>query len=539
MTRRNFLDTCATAAAVLCLTRKGHTMTNTVPFQTRLPVTQLYCEQPQPCSGYLYDFVHVKVRNARGDHFVVPYNFQFGDSFTAAKGRMSRALYTDGPRGIGHTTPYISGAVLPSGDLIFVETSPRGRVSLLALDGSVETLVGYRLKADVIPYNPYDLSIPDALVKDQYEHVGSADIPLNLPTDIQPDPLDPDLFYIADSENNRIALLNRRTRTIRTYAGMSGIEAHIDGPWMSAAFHYPTSLAVLPDRSIYVADQGNHAIRKITREGIVSTVIGAHPLPNGLTRPQESRFNSYTRVQTRAWRVDGPTSHATLLYPLCIRADSHGRLLILEPWFSSIRRYDPVTGTLTTLRDLPGSREWQWLDCDTQGTCGPRDDIFGAHMLSNITRVYGDGSGTQELMPGSNYFPATANQCMSPHYPWMVAVGGGSIWCNGFGTMGVTRIRQKQATDYVDTPADITRYKRGQKLWLRGDDTSPAGISAMPGCNLTYGRFGIDGLLDIPESVLSSPMLCLHWLQTMHAFSGVASEDIRFFLCKHRGIKFA
>lgn len=499
--------------------------------------TSWYCDQPQPWEGYLYDFKHIRVRNQRGDEFVVPYNEQFGDNFFNAAGRMSRAFYCDGPRGIGHTTPYISGAVLPNGDLAFVETSPRGRVGVLGIDGTVTTLCGWRLKPDIIPYNPWDTSIPDLLVRDQYEHVGNADMPLNLPTDIGIDPLDPDLWYIADNENARIALFNRRTRTLRTYAGMPGVEGYVDGPWASALFHYPSSLCVLPDRTMYVTDMGNHCLRKISRDGLVTTVIGVNPLVGGVPRPPDTRFTSYTRVQTRAWRLDGDIATTTLLYPLCVRADSQGRLCILEPWFSSIRRYDPVAGILVTVYDLPGSREWQWLDCDREGSCGPRDDFFVAHKLSNLTRIASDGTRTQELMTGSLYIPAHELQCMAPHYPWMVAVGHASIWCNGFGTMGVTRIRPKLPTDYVYTPTDIARFKRGQKLWLRGDASGFPGVSGQIGANLLYGRFGIGGLATIEDSTLHDAQAFLVWIRTYaYDLAAADAEDVRFFLCAHRNM---
>jgi DNA-binding beta-propeller fold protein YncE len=506
-------------------------------FSTRLSAKDIYADQPQPWEAYLYDMRHIRAKNVRGDEFVVPYFEQYGDSFENAADRISRSLYRDGVQGIGHATPYITGAVLPDGRLAFVETSPRGRVGTIDLDGTVSTICGWRLIDGVVPYNPNDFSIPQSLVATQYEHVGDADIPLNMPTDICIDPQDPTKWYIADVENARIALLDTTLGMLSTYAGVYGVEGYRDGDKSQALFFYPTSIAITPDGTMYVCDRGNHALRSISPSGVVTTAIATNPLAGGVSRPANGKFNSYNRTVTRTWRVDGSTNIANLLYPLCIRANSRGQVLIAEPWYSSIRVYDPLASTVKTLMDFNDAREWQWIDVDTQGTFGPVDDIFIAHMLNNVTRVYSDGSGAQDIMSSGFFFPCPANMHSAPHYPWLVAVGQGSLWTSGFGSMGISRLRKRTAADHPYVAAEFTRYAIGRSVWLRGDTTSAPGVSDLPGLDLLYGRFGVNGLLDLPPGVLTSKVDCATWLQGLIAPSA-NPEDVRFFLCKHYAVPF-
>ena len=79
-------------------------------------------------------------------------------------------------------------------------------------------------------------------------------------------------MFISDSGHNRVIECMTNGRIVQVYG--SGVEGLIDGPDNAAAFDSPQGLAHV-DNFLYVADAGNHAIRKIdliTRE--VSTIAG-------------------------------------------------------------------------------------------------------------------------------------------------------------------------------------------------------------------------------------------------------------------------
>ena len=85
-------------------------------------------------------------------------------------------------------------------------------------------------------------------------------------------------LYIADTGNHTI----RKATTlgaVTTFAGTPTVSGLIDGSGNSALFNSPEGLAVDLNNNIYVADTGNAAIRKITPAGVVSTlpIVGEIP----------------------------------------------------------------------------------------------------------------------------------------------------------------------------------------------------------------------------------------------------------------------
>lgn len=79
--------------------------------------------------------------------------------------------------------------------------------------------------------------------------------------------------YVADRSNNMIRKITS-TGVVSTFAGTGAYTlADGDGPTL-AAFNRPTGVAVDAAGNVYVTDQGNTALRKITVAGVVSTLIG-------------------------------------------------------------------------------------------------------------------------------------------------------------------------------------------------------------------------------------------------------------------------
>lgn len=79
-------------------------------------------------------------------------------------------------------------------------------------------------------------------------------------------------IFVADAgETNRIRVI-APDGTVSTFAGSK--EGFQDGVGTLAAFHTPSSLAFDHEGNLFVADTGNHAIRKITKDGTVTTVAG-------------------------------------------------------------------------------------------------------------------------------------------------------------------------------------------------------------------------------------------------------------------------
>ena len=84
----------------------------------------------------------------------------------------------------------------------------------------------------------------------------------------------PDELFIADTDNHVIREVNLFNGTITTFAG-TGDPGFDDGSPRLATFNRPTSLFVSADHTVWVVDSGNHAIRRIDPLQIeVTTVVG-------------------------------------------------------------------------------------------------------------------------------------------------------------------------------------------------------------------------------------------------------------------------
>lgn len=82
------------------------------------------------------------------------------------------------------------------------------------------------------------------------------------------------LLYVADSQNNRIRTITA-AQLVSTIAGQSGGGFADNSTGTLAQFNYPQGLAVGADGTLYIADTNNHRIRKMSPSGAVTTLAGS------------------------------------------------------------------------------------------------------------------------------------------------------------------------------------------------------------------------------------------------------------------------
>lgn len=85
----------------------------------------------------------------------------------------------------------------------------------------------------------------------------------------------PDGFlYVSDSNNNRIRRVNPTTGAITTFAG-SGTAGSANGVGTAAQFDFPMALDFDSQGNLFVMDSDNYRIRKVAPDGTVTTFAGS------------------------------------------------------------------------------------------------------------------------------------------------------------------------------------------------------------------------------------------------------------------------
>ena len=84
-----------------------------------------------------------------------------------------------------------------------------------------------------------------------------------------------DNVYIADTENDTIRKITA-VGEVSTLAGSAQQVGNSDGVGKTARFSHPEAITVDSNGNLYVADTGNHVIRKLTASGDVTTLVGVN-----------------------------------------------------------------------------------------------------------------------------------------------------------------------------------------------------------------------------------------------------------------------
>ena len=169
-------------------------------------------------------------------------------------------------------------------------------------------------------------------------------------------------FVVSDAYNNVLRVVTPGG-AVRTLAGSEEGEAGFaDGQGAAARFNHPRGLALDADgRSVLVADLGNHAVRRVTMAGAVSTVAGNGQAGFADGEGAAARFRSPTDVVvdkegtivvadrnnhrlrkiaggqvttlaggSEAGAADGAGAGARSHHPFALALDERGRLLVGE-----------------------------------------------------------------------------------------------------------------------------------------------------------------------------------------------------------------
>jgi sugar lactone lactonase YvrE len=295
----------------------------------------------------------------------------------------------------GTSLSYPTGVASDSSSNIVVADSNNHAIRRIAPDGSISTLLG-----------------------------GSSGSPLQMPSGVAVD-LAGNVF-IADTANCVIRRLTPQGG-LTTIAGIVGKCGYLDGPISIAQFSFPTGLTVDIDGTVFVADRSNHIIRRISTDGIVTTWAGAPGAP-GMTdgRGLDAQFfqpfsialdaagnlyvadagNHVIRMINRERIVttfcgtpqgrggtDGHCSVARFSRPSGIAAAADGTFVVADTESHAIRLI-AVDGTVSTIAGRPGTAamaDGRATDAAFNHpfgvTVAPSGVIYIADMLNHSVRI--------------------------------------------------------------------------------------------------------------------------------------------------------
>ncbi|MBI5068370.1 MAG: hypothetical protein HZB56_09010 [Deltaproteobacteria bacterium] len=219
------------------------------------------------------------------------------------------AGYTGSADGPGASARFYgpAGVGVDAGGTISVADANNSTIRLIAPDGNVTTLAG----APGYLGNGTDTDGTGPLASFYRPYAAAPGADGNL--------------YVADYGYGSIRRVTP-AGVVTTIAGLARSPGSADGTGADARFLGPSGLVVLPSGDIYVADQGNHTIRRIAPGGVVTTFAGT------------------AGVQGAA---DGTGPAASFFHPFAIAVDSQGNLFVTDKDNKKIRKITP-DGAVTT-----------------------------------------------------------------------------------------------------------------------------------------------------------------------------------------------
>lgn len=181
-------------------------------------------------------------------------------------------------------------------------------------------------------------------------------------------------LYIADTSNNAIRKITSAGIVTSLAGSANGAQGSSDGTGSAAGFREPRGIAVDNGGNVYVADYGNHTVRKVTPAGVVTTLAGMAGIPGS---------------------TDGNGATALFKGLAGVAVDSAGNVYVADTDNRTIRKIRS-TGNVTTLAGTAGMggntdatgaaarfAEPRGVAVDAGGTLYVAD--YGAHTIRKVS----------------------------------------------------------------------------------------------------------------------------------------------------------
>jgi sugar lactone lactonase YvrE len=213
-------------------------------------------------------------------------------------------------------------------------------------------------------------------------------------------------IIIPDCHNHRVRKLTP-DGTVSTLAG-SGTAGFADGAGAAAQFNGPEGVAVDGEGNIIITDTHNHRVRKLTRDGTVSTLAGSGS----------------------AGFADGAGAAAQFNNPSGVAVDGEGSIIITEWGNHGVRKITP-NGTVSTLAGSgsAGFADGAGAAAHFNGPYGASVDGDGSIIIADygnyrLRKITPDGTVSTLAGSGIQGFADGAGAAAPFNGPWGLAVDG-------------------------------------------------------------------------------------------------------------------
>ncbi len=191
-------------------------------------------------------------------------------------------------------------------------------------------------------------------------------------------------LFVTDTSNHTIRQIVMSSGATTTLAGYAGTPGATNGTTSAARFSAPFGIAY-DGTDLYVTDTGNHGIRKVTTLGVVTLLAGSTAGTTGTTDATgtAAKFNTPTGIVSSGTNLfvadtgnhtirkidlagggvvttlaglagtsgatDGTGNAARFNSPVGLTIDAAGNLYVADQNYTKIRKVDTTTGAVSTL----------------------------------------------------------------------------------------------------------------------------------------------------------------------------------------------
>lgn len=290
-------------------------------------------------------------------------------------------------------------------------------------------------------------------------------------------------LIVADTSNHRIRKI-LRDGTVTTLAG-SGFRGCADGPGAAATFHFPRDVAIDTRGNVVVADYRNHRIRRIAPDGRVTTVAGSGA----------------------AAFLDGPAVHACFNYPSGVAVNSSGDIFVCDQANRRVRRVTPDRKVST----FAGSGAESYsegvgtaasFNCPMGIAVDKDDNLYvtdqGNHCVCKITI---DGTVSTLAGSGNAVFSDGIGEAASFRSPFYLAVDADSNVV--VGDYGNNRIRVITKSGEVTTIAGSGNPSSVDGQGTKASLSYPTGVAVTSDGSIITAESGANKIRRVEASLLA------------------------------------